>query len=113
MADDYRLEVCIDNRRWAVSRHARFEAAVESGAGDGRLLAPMPGKILEIRAKTGQSVSEGETLLIMEAMKMELAIKAPMDGEVSEIAVSAEDIVEADSLLLAMASSEGESSGQP
>ncbi|RFF26637.1 MULTISPECIES: biotin carboxylase N-terminal domain-containing protein [unclassified Wenzhouxiangella] len=101
-AGEHRLEVCLDNRRWPVNRHARFEAAVDSSAGDGRLLAPMPGKILEIRAKAGQSVSEGETLLIMEAMKMELAIKAPMDGEVSEIAVTAEDIVEADTLLLAL-----------
>jgi 3-methylcrotonyl-CoA carboxylase alpha subunit len=102
LAGDHRLEVCLDNRRWAVSRHARFEAAVEGGAGDGRLLAPMPGKILEIRAEAGQAVSEGETLLIMEAMKMELAIKAPLAGEVSEIAVAADDVVEADTLLLAI-----------
>jgi 3-methylcrotonyl-CoA carboxylase alpha subunit len=60
----------------------------------------MPGKVLEIRAEAGQSVSEGDTLLIMEAMKMELAIKAPMDGEVSKVAVGAEDVVEADTLLL-------------
>jgi len=101
-AGEHRLEVCLGNRRWPVSRHARFESAIERGAGDGRLLAPMPGKILEIRASAGQTVSEGDTLLIMEAMKMELAIKAPMDGEVSEIAVSMEDVVEADTLLLAI-----------
>ncbi|NBB92514.1 MAG: ATP-grasp domain-containing protein [Gammaproteobacteria bacterium] len=100
VADEHRLEVCLDNRRWPVSRHARFEAAVEAGTGDGRLLAPMPGKILEIRAEAGQSVSEGETLLIMEAMKMELAIKAPMDGQVSQIGVGHEDVVEADAFLL-------------
>ncbi|WP_376691360.1 ATP-binding protein [Wenzhouxiangella sp. EGI_FJ10409] len=99
-AGEQRLEICLDNRRWPVSRHARFEAAVETGAGDGRLLAPMPGKILEIRVEAGQSVEEGETLLVMEAMKMELAIKAPMDGEVSQVAVGAEDVVEADTLLL-------------
>jgi 3-methylcrotonyl-CoA carboxylase alpha subunit len=103
VAGEHRLEVCMDNRRWPVTRHARFEAAVETSAGDGRLLAPMPGKILEIRAEAGQAVTEGETLMIMEAMKMELAIKAPMDGEVAEIAVTADDIVEADTLLLAIA----------
>ena len=100
LAGDHGLEVCLDGRRWPVSRHARFEAAAESGAGDGRLLAPMPGKVLEIRAESGQTVAEGDTLMIMEAMKMELTIKAPMDGEVAEIAVAAEDIVEADTLLL-------------
>jgi len=62
----------------------------------------MPGKILEIRAQAGQQVSEGETLLIMEAMKMELAIKAPMDGEVEAIHIAAENVVEADTRLLAM-----------
>jgi 3-methylcrotonyl-CoA carboxylase alpha subunit len=102
VAGDHRLEVCLDSRRWPVSRHARFEAAVEGGAGDGRLLAPMPGKVLEIRVEAGQSVSEGDTLLIMEAMKMELAIKAPADGQVAEIAVAAEDIIEADALLIAL-----------
>jgi len=106
-AGQHRLEVCLDNRRWLLTRHARFEAAVDAGAGDGRLLAPMPGKILEIRAQAGQSVSEGETLLIMEAMKMELAIKAPMDGEVCQIAVSAEDVVEADAMLLEIEAADG------
>ncbi len=100
LAGEHGLEVCLDNRRWPVSRHARFEAAVDSSAGDGRLLAPMPGKVLEIRAEAGQTVAEGDTLMIMEAMKMELTIKAPMDGNVAEIAVAAEDIVEADTLLL-------------
>ncbi|WP_376696352.1 acetyl/propionyl/methylcrotonyl-CoA carboxylase subunit alpha [Wenzhouxiangella sp. EGI_FJ10305] len=103
---EHRLEVCLDNRRWPITRHARFEAAIDSGASDGRLLAPMPGKILEVRVESGQPVSEGETLLIMEAMKMELAIKAPMDGEVSQVAVSADDIVEADSLLLEIEAAE-------
>ncbi|QKK03987.1 MAG: ATP-grasp domain-containing protein [Pseudomonadota bacterium] len=99
-AGEHRLEVCLDRRRWPVVRHARFEAVVEGGAGDGRLLAPMPGKILEIRATTGQSVAEGETLLIMEAMKMELAIKAPVDGTITELAVGLDEIVEADAMLL-------------
>src|SRR5699024_2824483 len=102
LVGDHGLEVCLDNRRWPVSRHARFEAAVDSSASDGRLLAPMPGKILEIRAKAGQTVAAGDTLMIMEAMKMELTIKAPINGEIAAMAVAAEDIVEADTLLLAI-----------
>ncbi len=99
-AAEQRLEVCIDQRRWSLSYHTGFEAAVDADRGDGRLLAPMPGKVLDIRAEPGQSVSAGETLLIMEAMKMELTIKAPADGKVVEIAVSPDDVVEADTLLL-------------
>ncbi len=99
-ADGNALEVCLDNRRWRLTRHARFEAVTDSAASDGRLTAPMPGKILEIRTSPGAKVSEGDTLLIMEAMKMELAIKAPMDGEVDNLAVETGDLVEADVLLL-------------
>ena len=99
-ADDHALEICMDNHRWRLTRHARFEAVTDAGGGDGRLIAPMPGKILEIRTEQGAKVSEGETLLIMEAMKMELAIKAPIDGQVDQLAVEAGDLVEADTVLL-------------
>ena len=99
-ADGDRVEICHQHRRWPISRHTRFEAVEDGPGGDGRILAPMPGKVIEIRAKVGQSVDEGQTLAVMEAMKMELAIKAPIAGSVEEIPVEVGDIVEADSLLL-------------
>ncbi|TVS12505.1 MAG: acetyl-CoA carboxylase biotin carboxylase subunit [Wenzhouxiangella sp.] len=101
--DDFRLDVCFNQRRWTLTRHARFQQAEASGPNDGRLLAPMPGKILEIRAWQGGQVKEGETLMIMEAMKMELAIKAPFDGRVEQLAVEAGNLVEADAWLLTVA----------
>ena len=55
---------------------------------EGSLVAPMPGVVLEIRVSPGDSVSTGDTLLVLEAMKMENHIKAPHDGTVSEILVS-------------------------
>ncbi len=99
-SDEAHVEICLDGQRWAVSRHRRFEAAEAGGAGDGRILAPMPGKVLEIRVAKDESVSEGQIIAVMEAMKMELAIKAPFDGQVSQVAASAEDILDADALLL-------------
>ena len=96
---EHLIEVCLGNLRWAVQRHPRFEAAQSAGQGDGRIIAPMPGKLLELRIAAKQAVSEGETLLIMEAMKMELAIKAPFDGIVDHLAVEAGETVEADRLL--------------
>ncbi|HLS05563.1 MAG TPA: biotin carboxylase N-terminal domain-containing protein [Wenzhouxiangella sp.] len=95
-----RIEVCMNNRRWSFSRLTRFHAAGPGADADGRLLAPMPGKILQLSVQAGQSVREGEVLLIMEAMKMELAIKSPIDGRVSEIGVSQDETIEADTLLL-------------
>ncbi|WP_454831363.1 acetyl/propionyl/methylcrotonyl-CoA carboxylase subunit alpha [Pseudoxanthomonas wuyuanensis] len=69
-------------------------------AGDGRVVAPMPGRVVMIKAKAGDTVSSGQELLIMEAMKMELALKAPRDGVVGELRAVAGDFVEADAVLV-------------
>jgi len=97
------LDLTRSGRRYRLLRHKRFEAISDSQAGGGKLSAPMPGKILDVRVKPGDPVSDGQTLLIMEAMKMELAIKAPFDGTVAEVAVAQDDVVEADTLLLEIA----------
>lgn len=66
------------------------EASYGSGdekAGDADLAAQFPGKIRAILVQEGQQVKEGDRLLLVEAMKMELAIKAPFAGSVSKILV--------------------------
>ena len=60
----------------------------------------MPGKILNINVKKGSSVKTGETLLILEAMKMEHTIKANSDGQVIELYVKTGDQVESGSDLM-------------
>ena len=62
--------------------HGHEPGSADSAAGEGGLTAPMPGTILEVHAKAGQRVREGQTLLVMEAMKMEHRIQAPKAGEV-------------------------------
>jgi 3-methylcrotonyl-CoA carboxylase alpha subunit/acetyl-CoA/propionyl-CoA carboxylase biotin carboxyl carrier protein len=62
---------------------------------DGLLVAPMPGTVLRVSARPGQAVKQGETLLILEAMKMELAVTAPFDGTVAEVKVREGDQVAA------------------
>ena len=104
--DRQRLELSRNGQRYRIVRHERFESASNNQASEGRLTAPMPGKILDLRVKQGDTVVEGETLLIMEAMKMELTIKAPMDGEIAQVAVSTDEVVEADVLLLEIATPE-------
>ena len=59
----------------------------------GALTAPMPGKILSVEVKQGDRMSKGQTVVILEAMKMKNAIKAPYDGVVLEIMVRAEQSV--------------------
>jgi acetyl-CoA carboxylase biotin carboxylase subunit len=73
-----------------------------SGAGpasDGALRAPMPGKIVATPAKAGDTVTRGQPIVVLEAMKMEHALVAPFDGVVGEIAVSVGDQVAADTVL--------------
>ncbi|MBO9709656.1 MAG: acetyl/propionyl/methylcrotonyl-CoA carboxylase subunit alpha [Caulobacter sp.] len=58
-------------------------------ASDGAILSPMPGKIVSVAVAAGQSVTKGQTLLILEAMKMEHALAAPFDGVVAELSAVA------------------------
>lgn len=70
-------------------------------AGDGtEIKAPMAGTILNINVSEGQNVSQGDTLVVLEAMKMENEIVAPADGVVGEIFVNSNDRVESDQILL-------------
>jgi 3-methylcrotonyl-CoA carboxylase alpha subunit len=80
----------------AVYRHAAGGSAT---SGD-RVLAPMPGRVVLVKAAAGDRVQAGQEVLVLEAMKMELALKAPRDGVVAELRAALGDFVEADAPLL-------------
>ena len=75
--------------------------AGEHETADGRLTAPMPGKVVAVIAANGQTVKKGEPLVIMEAMKMEHTIAAPSDGLVEEVLYQVGDQVADGAPLLA------------
>jgi 3-methylcrotonyl-CoA carboxylase alpha subunit len=75
--------------------------AGEHETADGRLTAPMPGKVVAVIASSGQQVRKGEPLVIMEAMKMEHTIAAPSDGLVEEVLYQVGDQVADGAPLLA------------
>jgi acetyl-CoA/propionyl-CoA carboxylase biotin carboxyl carrier protein len=84
--------------RWApaVDRHGPRTAG-------GSLDAPMPGTVIDVRVEPGATVAEGDTLVLLESMKMELAIQAPADGVVLEVFVVAGDRVAQSAPLVAVA----------
>ena len=71
------------------------KAAVAAGAGEHSIDAPMPGKIVKLVAAEGQAVKAGDTLLILEAMKMQNEIAADADGTVKTFNVAAGQSVKA------------------
>ena len=71
----------------------------------GGCVAPMPGKVVELRVAEGDTVQAGQVLMIMEAMKMEHSVTAPQDGNVAQLLVAAGDQVEADALLVVVSES--------
>ncbi len=77
------IDVSYQGQRHVLTPMDRLAGAVEIG--DGAVTAPMPGTVLDVRVEPGQAVEEGDVLGVLEAMKMELALKAPFAGTVSEV----------------------------
>jgi propionyl-CoA carboxylase alpha chain len=67
---------------------------------DGGLIAPMPGKVIDLMVEVGSKIKKGETLVVLEAMKMEHAIKAIEDGVIDELFIKNNDQVENGALLM-------------
>lgn len=77
------------------------KAAAPAGSGDA-ITCPMPGTIVKLPAKAGQSVKKGDLLCVFEAMKMENEILAPRDGVVSSVAVAEGNTVNAGDTVLVL-----------
>ena len=75
------------------------KAAATGAAGSVGVTAPMPGKILAVKASAGQAVKKGDVIMVLEAMKMENDIVAPQDGTVASINAAVGDSVEAGATL--------------
>lgn len=87
---------------WQILWRDPIAHAGEGEADEGRLTAPMPGKIIALLVSAGERVAKGAPLLIMEAMKMEHTINAPGDGTVSELLYAVGDQVDEGAQLLSL-----------
>ncbi|MGN0437734.1 MAG: biotin/lipoyl-containing protein [Lachnospiraceae bacterium] len=76
--------------------------AASGSEGAVKVSAPMPGKILAIKANVGQAIKKGDVVMVLEAMKMENEIVAPADGTVASVNVAVGDSVESGDTLASL-----------
>lgn len=95
------LTLKLNNKLFEIVIKDRFDLLLEklgmnavAAATVGDIKAPMPGLILEILVKTGDSIKKGDALLVLEAMKMENVLKSPGEGEIKDVLVEVGSSVE-------------------
>ncbi|TLY51469.1 MAG: ATP-grasp domain-containing protein, partial [Gammaproteobacteria bacterium] len=92
-----------DAQRTRLMQVPAFAFEKSKGQASDRIVAPMPGRIVLVKVAGGDSVSEGQELIVMEAMKMEITLKAPRVAKIAAISAKAGEFVEADAVLVRFA----------
>ncbi len=92
--DAARTWVFLDGHVWTIEPTASGGRDAERGRGETSVMSPMPATVVAINAAPGQTVSEGDTLIVLEAMKMELPIKAPRNGVVTTVNCAKGELVQ-------------------
>lgn len=93
--DKSNVSVWLDGEVYSFNQHDPRQrgSASQTVASSGSVTAQMPGKVLSISVSPGETVSKGQNLLLMESMKMELALDAPFDGQVVSVSVTTGQMV--------------------
>lgn len=101
------LTIKVNNNTYTIQAEDRFDRLLKQLGFSNlntqkidNIKAPMPGLVLKISIETGQAINKGDTLLILEAMKMENAIKSPGEGVVKHIKVKEGDAVDKGQILI-------------
>ena len=86
--DGRRIWVHCHGQAWELERVATARQGEPEAASD-QLLSPITGKLVELRVSAGDSVAKGDTLAVLEAMKMEHRLRAPRDGTIAQVTATA------------------------
>lgn len=92
---EFDVEIIDAEARYLLNRGAGSLASSEK-----KIMSPMPGKVVKVFACEGEEVTEGQTLVVISAMKMESEYKAPMNGKVKKVGVKEGDTIEGNQILI-------------
>jgi len=98
--DANRIVVHDGERRRRFEHTPPFAFEISASAGSDTIRAPMPGRVVVVKVAPGDSVAEGQEVLVIEAMKMELSLKAPRATTIASVHATAGEFVEADTVLV-------------
>jgi biotin carboxyl carrier protein len=93
--EEFEIEVIDAEARYLMNRGGNGFAS-----SDKKISSPMPGKVVKVLVKEGEEVTEGQTTVIISAMKMESEYKAPMDGKIKKVSVKDGDTIEGNQVLI-------------
>ena len=97
-----RFQVLYQGRYYNLQRY--FGTAVEDAHSGDQILAPLTGKVIQVNAEVGQAVQKGDTLVVLESMKMETALAAPRDGVIESVHCQPQDQVANEQVLVQLVS---------
>ena len=90
------VKIVLDGQPLTVKKHSKLTEVLEkasalggAGRGDNNLASQIPGRVVNITAKLGNEVKKGDVIVVLESMKMQVAVKAHKDGNLKEIKVKA------------------------
>lgn len=98
--NESQLTVLLEDQQYTFNWVNPHSFEEDSGDSTDRVIAPMPGRIIRMMVASGDTVTQGQTLLILEAMKMEQPLQAPHDGVIDQVNFQENDVVDADATLI-------------
>src|SRR5579875_2505079 len=94
------FEIVVGNRSYTVETLRPGQPAATAAAGEAQVRAPMTGRVVEVPVQIGETVSAGQTLAIIESIKMNNEIRSPRDGTVRDVRIAPGDRVERNTVIV-------------